>query len=130
MSKILVVDERLEVRELAQVSLEIGEHQVLAAENGQQALDLAWVEHPALIFLSITSSGGREEMLEICRRLKTNPAIADIRIVVLATRQQTVDIQACLAAGADDYFLKPFPPLHFLEKAEEVLGIGDISGQL
>ena len=77
MSKILVVDERLEVRELAQVSLEIGEHQVLAAENGQQALDLAWVEHPALIFLSITSSGGREEMLEICRRLKTNPATAD-----------------------------------------------------
>jgi CheY-like chemotaxis protein len=121
MKKILIVDDQLEVRELVQVTLEIGDYQILAAENGQQAMDVAQAEHPDIILLDIMMPGSNVDGLEVCRRLKNDPATADMTIVMLSAKGQESDIEAGRQAGADDYFTKPFSPIALIEKVEEVM---------
>jgi two-component system, OmpR family, phosphate regulon response regulator PhoB len=120
MKKILIVDDQVEVRELVQVTLEIGDYQILIAENGQQALDLARAEHPDVILLDIMMPGSIDG-LEVCRRLKADPATADMTIVILSAKGQESDLDAGRLAGADTYFTKPFSPIALIEKIEAVI---------
>jgi len=121
MKKILIVDDQVEVRELVQVTLEIGDYQILVAENGQQAIEIAQAEHPDIILLDIMMPGSNIDGLQACRHLKEDPATADITIVMLSAKGQENDIEAGRAAGADDYFTKPFSPIALIEKVESVL---------
>jgi len=121
MKKILIVDDQLEVRELVQVTLEIGDYQILAAENGQQALEMAQAERPDIILLDIMMPGSDVDGLEVCRRLKNDPEMAETTIVMLSAKGQESDIEAGRAAGADDYFTKPFSPIALIEKVEEAM---------
>lgn len=122
MKKILIVDDQVEVRELVQVTLEIGDYQILAAENGQQALEIAQAEHPDIILLDIMMPGSAIDGIEACRRLKADPATANITIVMLSAKGQEIDIETGKTAGADDYFTKPFSPIALIEKVEAVIG--------
>lgn len=122
MKKILIVDDQIEVRELVQVTLEIGDYQILSAENGQQALEIARLEHPDIILMDIMMPGSDVDGLEACRRLKEDPATRHITIVMLSAKGQESDLDAGWAAGADDYFTKPFSPIALIEKVEEVMG--------
>ncbi len=122
MKKILIVDDQVEVRELVEVTLEIGDYQILSAENGQQAVEIAQAEHPDIILLDIMMPGSDVDGLEACRRLKTDPATSDITIVLLSAKGQESDIEAGKAAGANDYFTKPFSPIALIEKVEQVMG--------
>jgi len=122
MKKILIVDDQIEVRELVQVTLEIGDYQILSAENGQQAVNIAQAEHPDIILMDIMMPGSEVDGLEACRTLKSDPATSDITIVMLSAKGQDSDIDAGRSAGADDYFTKPFSPIALIEKVEEVMG--------
>jgi two-component system phosphate regulon response regulator PhoB len=122
MKKILIVDDQVEVRELVEVTLEIGDYQILSAENGQQAVEIAQAEHPDIILLDIMMPGSDVDGLEACRRLKTDPATSDITIVLLSAKGQESDIEAGKVAGANDYFTKPFSPIALIEKVEQVMG--------
>jgi DNA-binding response OmpR family regulator len=122
MKKILVVDDQSAVRELVSVTLEIGHYQILAAENGNQALEVARAELPELMLLDIQMPGGSLDGLEVCRILKSDERTKDIYIVMLTARGQDWDKQAGQEAGADDYFVKPFSPLELMNKVDAVLG--------
>ncbi len=121
MKKILIVDDQPEVRELVQVTLEIGDYQILMAENGRQALDVAQAEHPDIILMDIMMPGSVDG-LEACRQLKADPATAGIYIVMLSAKGQESDVENGRMAGADDYFTKPFSPIALIEKVEAVIG--------
>jgi CheY-like chemotaxis protein len=122
MKKILIVDDQPEVRELVQVTLEIGDYQILTAENGQQAIEVARAAHPQIILMDIMMPGSSIDGLEACRQLKTDPATADIYIVMLSAKGQEMDIANGLIAGANDYFTKPFSPIALIEKVEAIIG--------
>ena len=119
MKKILVVDDQAEVRELVKVTLEVNDYQLLMAENGQQALDMVKAEQPDLILLDIMMPGGPDG-IEVCRQLKSEGV--NSTIVMLTAKGEDADVDAGYAAGADDYFVKPFSPLELIEKVEDVLG--------
>ena len=121
MKKILIVDDQLEVRELVQVTLEIGDYQILTAGNGQEAIDVAQREHPDIILLDIMMPGSDVDGLEACRRLKSDSDTNDITIVMLSAKGQDDDIEIGKEAGADDYFTKPFSPIALIEKVEEIM---------
>ena len=121
MKKILIVDDRPAVRELVSVTLEIGPYQILSAEDGDQALEIARAELPELILLDIQMPGSLDG-LEVCRILKNDERTKDIYIVMLTAKGQDWDRQAGQEAGADDYFVKPFSPLELINKVEAVLG--------
>ena len=120
MKKILIVDDQPEVRELVSVTLEVGPYQILTAASGMQALEVALDERPDLILLDVMLPGGPDG-IEVCRRLKMDDRTQAIYIVMLTSKGQTRDRELAVAAGADDYFVKPFSPLELINKVEEVL---------
>ena len=122
MKKILIVDDQPQIRELVAITLQLSSYQILFAENGQQAIEIAQTEHPDVILLDVMLYGSDLDGLEVCRRLKKNPATENIPIVLLTAHGQMSDIEAGKAAGADDYFIKPFSPTALMKKIEAVLG--------
>jgi two-component system phosphate regulon response regulator PhoB len=122
LKKILIVDDQPQIRELVAITLQLSSYQILLAENGQQAIEIAQTEHPDVILLDVMLSGSDLDGLEVCRRLKKNPATEDIPIVLLTAHGQMSDIEAGKAVGADDYFIKPFSPTALMKKIEAVLG--------
>ena len=122
MKKILVVDDQPQVRELVAITFQIGDYQILFGENGQQALEIAETEHPDVILLDVVLYGSNLDGLEVCRRLKQNPATQDIPVILLTGGGQKSDLEAGKAAGADDYFTKPFSPMALMKKIEAVVG--------
>jgi DNA-binding response OmpR family regulator len=121
LKKILIVDDQPQIRELVAITLQLSSYQILLAENGQQAIEIAQTEHPDVILLDVMLYGSDLDGLEVCRRLKKNPATEDIPIVLLTAHGQMSDIEAGKAAGADDYFIKPFSPTALMKKIEAVL---------
>ena len=122
MKKILIVDDQPQIRELVAVTLQVSDYQILFAENGPQAIENAQLEHPNIILLDVMLGGSDLDGLEVCRRLKQDPATTAIPIVLLTANGQKSDIEAGRAAGADDYMTKPFSPIALVKKIELMIG--------
>ena len=116
--KLLIADDETAIRGLVRVTLEGEGHQILEAADGEEALELARAERPALVLLDVMMP--RPDGLEACRRLKQDPATRDAVVLLLTAMSQEGDRERGLAAGADDYFTKPFSPLALLHKVEAV----------
>jgi CheY-like chemotaxis protein len=120
MKKILIVDDRLEVRELVEVTLRVKDYLILQASNGEAALETVKAEKPELVLMDIMMPGGMDG-LEVTRLIKNDPNTKDCTIIMLTAKGQRVDMEKGFEAGADDYFVKPFSPLDLIKKVEEVL---------
>ena len=121
MKKILIVDDRLEVRELVEVTLRVKDYQILQAPSGEAAIEMVKTEKPDLILMDIMMPGGMDG-LEATRIIKNDPETKDCSVIMLTAKGQKIDREKGLEAGADDYFVKPFSPLDLIKKVEEVLG--------
>ena len=117
---VLIADDDARMRELVHSTLDTGRFEVIEAADGASAVRLAEESRPALIFLDWTMP--ELDGIEVCRRLRGNPATATAKIVMLTARSQHFDRAAAAEAGVDDYFTKPFSPLALLDKVREVLG--------
>ncbi|MEW5958387.1 MAG: response regulator [Chloroflexota bacterium] len=121
MNKILIVDDQPEIRELVKVTLELGNYRIYTAENGQQAMLVAQAERPDIVLLDVKMPGSSITGLEVCRRLKNDPATAHAYIVIISASGQQYDLVMAKAMGADDYLIKPFSPFALFEKIEVIL---------
>ena len=121
MKKILIVDDQLEVRELVEVTMRVGDYQILKAQSCEEALEIVKDEKPELIIMDVMMPGGMDG-LEATRILKNDPATKDCKIIMLTAKGQQTEREKGLEAGADDYFVKPFSPLELIKKVEEFLG--------
>lgn len=119
MYKILIADDERALRLLIAGTLEIGEYDILEADNGIQALDLVKRERPDLIILDVIMPGMTG--YEVCKRIKTNPDIADTKVLILTAKGQQSDEEAAWEALADFYLAKPFSPMNLLSMVEEIL---------
>ena len=75
------------------------------ATGGQQALDAVAAEKPDLILLDLMMPG--IDGFEVIRRLRADPATADIRIVILSALNSNEDVVKGFNVGADDFIMKP-----------------------
>ncbi len=116
--KLLIADDEPAVRALVHATLEGDDYEILEAGDGEEALEVSRAEHPTLVLLDIMMP--RLDGLEVCRRLKAGPETSDIVIVMLTAQAQERDRDHGLAAGADDYFTKPFSPLALLNMVENL----------
>ena len=78
---------------------------IRTASGGQQALDAVAAEKPDLIILDLMMPG--IDGFEVIRRLRANPATADIRIVILSALNSNEDVVKGFNAGANDFIMKP-----------------------
>jgi len=121
MQKILIVDDQLEVRELVEVTMRVGDYQILKAKSGEEAIEITKAEKPDLIIMDVMMPGGMDGM-EATRILKNDPETKNCKIIMLTSKGQQIDKEKGFSAGADDYFTKPFSPLELIKKVEEFLG--------
>jgi CheY-like chemotaxis protein len=120
MKKILIVDDRAEVRELVKVTLRAEDYQIFQANNGEKAIDVARKEKPDLILMDVMMPG-QIDGTEATRILKNDPKTKGSVIIMLTSKGQKEDIKKGYEAGAEDYFIKPFSPLDLIKKVEKVL---------
>jgi DNA-binding response OmpR family regulator len=122
--KILIVDDELFIQALLKQTLEDFADagvELLTAGAGEEAWRLVQVERPDLILLDIMLpdiSG-----YEVCKRIKGDPELASIHIIVLTAMGQSVDRQRSFEAGADEYIAKPFDTRHLVERISNVLHV-------
>jgi len=117
--KILLADDDPRVVELVQTYLEKDGFAVLAAGDGDEALDLATRHRPDLVVLDIMLP--KRDGWAVCRRLREDSATADIPIVMLTSRGEEMDRVLGLDLGADDYVTKPFSPRELVARIKAVL---------
>lgn len=106
-TRVLIVEDEGDIAGLVRHSLERnGEMVVEVASSGDQALRLASEQPPDLVVLDLNLPvlGG----LEVCRLLRSRPATARTKIIMLTARTSEADRVIGLDAGADDYMTKPF----------------------
>ena len=108
-SLVLVVDDDVRLLDVLTIYLGKREWRVVAASNGQEALE-AFVQQPAdLVTLDIMLPD--MDGWDLCQRLRQ---ITDVPIIMLTARGQEYDRMKGLKLGADDYLVKPFS-LHQFE---------------
>lgn len=117
--RILVVEDEEDILELVRYNLAREGHEVLTAMTGEEGLERARSDKPALILLDLMLPGldGRE----VCRRLKQDPDTRHIPVVMVTARGEEADIVAGLELGADDYVTKPFSPRILTARVSAVL---------
>src|SRR5215208_3229183 len=105
-SMVLIVDDEYAGRETLQSVLEGEGYQLEMAENGLQAIEKAKQLLPDVILLDIMMPGMTG--FEVCQRIRSDPAIAEIPIIVLTALDDRESLLTALKAGADDFISKPF----------------------
>lgn len=106
--KILVVDDEPDVLLLCRVNLEYQGYEIIEAQDGLEALEAASEHVPDLILLDVMMSG--MDGWQVLNRLKSDPATADIPVIMLTAKVTERDQITGLSAGAIDYVTKPFNP--------------------
>jgi CheY-like chemotaxis protein len=119
MKKVLVVEDVDMNRELMVQLLE-DHYEVIAAVNGQAGVEAAERERPELILmdLSLPVMNG----WEATRRLKADPELKSIPVIALTAHAMKGDRETALAAGCDDYLVKPLDEDALMEKMAKYLG--------
>ena len=117
---VLVVDDERALRAgVAQCVAAMG-HAPLTAADGEEALRLVDEHHPALIILDVMMPG--LSGIEVCRRLRGNPATRALKIMFLSARGQIHEQEQGLDAGADCYVTKPFEMAELIGSIQRLLG--------
>ncbi len=105
-ARILIAeDDPVTTRFLASL-LEGKGYDVLLAEDGEHAYELATARRPDLILTDVVMP--YRDGFDLLRALRQEPALARVPIVVLSMRDREEDIVRGLEMGADDYIVKPF----------------------
>jgi CheY-like chemotaxis protein len=119
MAKILIAEDERDIRDLVAFTLRFAGHEVVAVENGAEAVEAAPIEMPDLILMDVRMP--RMTGYEACQHIKADVRVQHIPVVFLSAKGQDSEIQAGIDAGASEYLLKPFAPLELTEKVRELL---------
>ncbi len=119
MAKILIAEDEPDIRELVLFMLRFAGYEVIAATNGEEAVQIASREVPDLILLDVRMP--RMTGYDACRLMKANPTLRDVPIVFLSAKGQEAEIQSGLDAGAEEYLLKPFSPAELTNRVRGIL---------
>ena len=119
MAKILIAEDDPDIRELVAFTLRFAGHEVVAASNGEEAVQLAGREFPDLILMDVRMP--RMTGYDACRIMKANADLKDIPVVFLSAKGQDAEIQTGLEAGAEEYLLKPFAPDQLTDRVRAIL---------
>ena len=105
-SMVLIVDDESSGRETLQSVLEGEGYELEMAENGLEAIEKAKKLLPDVIVLDVMMPGMNG--LEVCQRIRSDPQIAEIPIIILTALDDRESLLNALKAGADDFISKPF----------------------
>ncbi len=117
--RILVVEDQEDNRRILRDLLDSAGFEMIEAGDGQQALVAAEQHRPDLILMDIQLPV--LDGYEATRRIKANPALNAIPIIVVTSYALSGDEGKARAAGCDAYVTKPYSPRQLLAKIREYL---------
>jgi DNA-binding response OmpR family regulator len=110
---ILVVDDEKEIRELIEIYLKNEGYNVITAEDGLVALEIAKKEKIHLIVLDIMLPN--IDGIQVCKNIRE---YLDVPIIMLSAKREDNDKILGIITGADDYIAKPFNPLELVVRVK------------
>jgi two-component system, cell cycle response regulator DivK len=120
--RILVIEDQEDNRQILRDLLTSADFEVIEAADGEAGLAAAAAHRPDLILMDIQLP--LMDGYEATRRIKANPALRAIPIIVITSYALSGDEDKARAAGSDAYFSKPFSPRQLLAKVREYLSPG------
>jgi len=115
--RVLIVDDEPRLVKLVREILTATNYRVLAASNGENALETIAVEQPDLVLLDLILPGNMDGY-EVSRRVRE---FSDVPIIMLTAKVREADILRGFEMGADDYITKPFSAKELLARIRAVL---------
>lgn len=120
MKRVLIVEDQSDIRKLIRMTLEFEDYEIHEASDGAFGLSMVSAVRPDLVLLDVMMPG-EIDGLQVCQRIKSDPELAHIKVVLLTARGQARDREAGDAARADEYLVKPFSPLQLIETMERLI---------
>lgn len=121
MKKVLVIEDNLDNMRLITYALERSGYEVIAAETGEEGVEMAIRELPFFIIMDINLPG--IDGLEATRQIRSSKANGTIPIIAITSFAMFGDRGKVLDAGCTAYFEKPIDPLTIVERIHEVIGV-------
>lgn len=119
MTKILIVDDEKESRDIIKGVLKHARYKIEEASNGEQALEKIRKAPPDLVVLDIRMP--KMDGYQVCYEIRSDIRIMNTPVIMLTVMGSTVDKITGLHLGIDDYITKPFEPEEFLVRIDSVL---------
>jgi DNA-binding response OmpR family regulator len=117
---VLVVDDEPNIVVSLEYLLQRAGYEVRVARDGAEALRAIAQKRPDLILLDAMMPV--RDGYDVCQTLRADPAMKDVRILMLTAKSRDVDQEKALALGADDYVTKPFSTRELVERVRRILG--------
>jgi len=124
MTKILIADDELVIRDLLKETLEEFEDkcvEFLTANNGEEAIESIITEKPELVILDVMMP--KMNGFEVCNTLKNRFGMKDVYVLMLTANGQEINKQKSKGVGADIFMTKPFDPDELIKEVSKVLEI-------
>lgn len=118
-TRLLIVEDNWEVRELLKVIFVQNGFQVFDLERGRDAVDFCEDHPPDVMVLDLTLPD--MDGLEVCRRVKAFPQMSGVPIIMCTARAHVSERVKGLDSGADDYLTKPFDPSELVARVKVLL---------
>ena len=120
MSKIILcADDSKTMRTVAEITFRASEYSYVGAQSADEALQKAHANKPALILADANMPG--KTGYDLCKAVKTDPALADVPVVLLCGNSSPYDAEKGGDAGADGHVTKPWDTQVMLDKMDEIL---------
>jgi len=115
--KILVVEDEPRVTLLVREVLQAFGYHVVAAANGETAIEMVALEQPDLVLLDILLPHGPDGY-EVCQRIRE---FSNVAVIMLTAKARQSEILRGFEVGADDYLVKPFNAKELVARVKAVL---------
>ena len=118
-ARVLVVDDIIPNVKLLEAKLHAEYYEVVTASSGEEALRKIVEHSPDLVLLDVMMPG--MDGFEVCRRIKANPAVAHIPVVMVTALTDTEDRVKGLESGADDFLSKPVNDIALMARVRSLV---------
>jgi class 3 adenylate cyclase/CheY-like chemotaxis protein len=121
---ILIVEDNSASLDILQTRLKTHNYDVITATDGEEGLVKARKKQPDLILLDIMLP--KMDGMEVCRRLKGDPSLPFIPIIMVTAKADSKDVVAGLEAGGDEYLSKPVDHAALVARVKSMLRIKEL----
>ncbi len=119
--RILIVDDNPDNLDIFRTRLAVHSYEILSATDGEEALAIAREKLPDLILLDVMMP--KLDGIEVCRRLKQDPSLPFIPVILVTAKADSKDVVAGLEAGGDEYLTKPVDQAALVARVKSMLRI-------
>ena len=120
--RVLIADDEPHMLKFIEFTLRKGKFEILKANDGVQALEVAEAQKPNVIVLDVLMPG--MDGVTALKSLKKNPVLKRIPVILLTARGHSLDPEEAKKAGASCYLTKPFSPTELLKQVQQLAAAG------